>query len=113
MRILAIALGVIGIIVAAGNVWAFFIQWLTLLGILVPPIGAIILVDQYLLRVNSEATAEWRVVPFIAWAAGSIVAFFVSEYAPEYSTAIAAFVVAAVVYGVLQSMMAPRTQYAR
>ena len=31
----------------------------------------------------------------------------------EYSTAIAAFVVAAVVYGVLQSMMAPRTQYAR
>jgi len=113
MRLLAIALGVIGIIVAAGNVWAFFIQWLTLLGILVPPIGAIILVDQYLLRVNSEATAEWRVVPFIAWAAGSIVAFFVSEYAPEYSTAIAAFIVAAVVYGVLQSVMAPRTQYAR
>ena len=50
MRVLAIALGVIGIVVAAGNVWAFFIQWLTLLGILVPPIGAIILVDQYVLR---------------------------------------------------------------
>ena len=112
MRILAIALGIVGIIVAAGNVWAFFIQWLTLLGILVPPIGAIILVDQYLLRVNSEATAEWRIVPFIAWAAGSVVAFFVSEYAPEYSTAIAAFIVAGVVYGVLQSVTAPKTQYA-
>ena len=47
-RLLAIALGVIGIIVAAGNVWAFFIQRpSTLLGILAPPIGAIILVDQY------------------------------------------------------------------
>ena len=113
MRLLAIALGVIGIIVAAGNVWAFFIQWLTLLGILVPPIGAIILVDQYLMRANSEATAEWRVAPFIAWACGSVVAYFVSEYAPEYSTAIAAFLVAGIVYGVLQSVMAPRTQYAR
>ena len=113
MRVLAIALGVIGILVAAGNVWAFFIQWLTLLGILVPPIGAIILVDQYFMRPNSEATAEWRVVPFIAWAAGSVVAYFVSEYAPEYSTAIAAFIVAGVVYGVLQGVTAPRTQYAR
>jgi cytosine permease len=113
MRSLAVALGVVGIIVAACNVWAFFIQWLTLLGILVPPIGAIILVDQYLLRANSEANAEWRVMPFIAWAAGSVVAFFVSEYAPEYSTAIAAFLVAGVVYGVLQSVTAPRTQYAR
>ena len=56
-----------------------------------PPIGAIILVDQYLLRPNSEATSEWRAAPFIAWAAGSAVAYFVSEYAPEYSTAIAAF----------------------
>src|ERR1700747_3019947 len=28
MRILAVALGVIGIIVAACNVWAFFIEWL-------------------------------------------------------------------------------------
>ena len=112
MRILAVALGIIGIVVAAGNVWAFFIEWLTLLGILVPPIGAIILVDQYLMRANSEATSEWRVLPFIAWAAGSIVAFFVSEYAAEYSTAISAFVVAAVVYGVLQSVAAPKTQYA-
>jgi cytosine permease len=47
MRVMAVVLGVIGIVVAAGNVWAFFIQWLSLLGILVPPIGAIILVDQY------------------------------------------------------------------
>jgi cytosine permease len=42
MRVMAVILGAIGIVVAAGNVWAFFIQWLSLLGILVPPIGAVI-----------------------------------------------------------------------
>jgi cytosine permease len=35
MRVMAVILGAIGIVVAAGNVWAFFIQWLSLLGILV------------------------------------------------------------------------------
>jgi cytosine permease len=41
MRLTAIILSVRGIGIAAGNVWAFFIEWLSLLGILVPPIGAI------------------------------------------------------------------------
>src|SRR5258707_4203755 len=31
MRVMAVILGAIGIVVAAGNVWAFFIQWLLLL----------------------------------------------------------------------------------
>ncbi|MBV5262717.1 purine-cytosine permease family protein [Pinisolibacter aquiterrae] len=101
MRLLAIILGVIGIVVAAGNVWAFFIQWLSLLGILVPPIGAIILVDQYLLRPKAEIDADWRGTAFLAWAVGSIVAFLVEETAPFLSTAISAAVVAAVAYWLL------------
>ncbi|CAN5357880.1 cytosine permease [soil metagenome] len=98
MRILAIALGAIGIIVAAANVWAFFIQWLSLLGVLVPPIGAIILVDQYLTRHSSVESADWRPQAFVAWVAGSVVALLVEFYAPQWSTAISAFVVAGVVY---------------
>lgn len=98
MRLLAVILGVIGIVVAAGNVWAFFIQWLSLLGILVPPIGAIILVDQYLLRPKAEIDTDWRGSAFLAWGAGSIVAFVVEETAPYLSTAISAAVVAGVVY---------------
>jgi cytosine permease len=101
MRLLAIILGVIGIVVAAGNVWAFFIQWLSLLGILVPPIGAIILVDQYLLRPKAEIDADWRGTAFLAWGAGSIVAFLVEETAPFLSTAISAAVVAAIAYWLL------------
>jgi cytosine permease len=98
MRVMAIILGVIGIIVAAGNVWAFFIQWLSLLGILVPPIGAIILVDQYLIRPDSQIEADWRSEAFIAWGIGSACAFVVEEWMPYLSTAISAALVASIVY---------------
>lgn len=113
MRAMAIVLGVIGIIVAAGNVWAFFIQWLSLLGILVPPIGAIILVDQYLLRANSHAEADWRAKPFIAWAVGSLCAFVVEEKMPGLSTAISAAVVAGIAYLVIARVGAPAESAAR
>jgi cytosine permease len=98
MRVMAVILGVIGIVVAAGNVWAFFIQWLSLLGILVPPIGAIILIDQYLLRPEAGISADWRPAPFMAWGIGSICAFVVEEGFPGLSTAISAAVVAGIAY---------------
>ena len=98
MRLLAIVLGVIGIMVAAGNVWAFFIQWLSLLGILVPPIGAIILVDQYLCGSNVGSSSDWRPRAFIAWMAGSVVAFLCESMRRNTQPRISAFLVAAVVY---------------
>jgi cytosine permease len=98
MRIMAVVLGAIGIVVAAGNVWAFFIQWLSLLGILVPPIGAVILVDQYVLRPNATISADWRPLPFIAWAIGSICAFVVENWFPQFSTALSAAIVAGIAY---------------
>lgn len=101
MRVMAVILGAIGIVVAAGNVWAFFIQWLSLLGILVPPIGAIILVDQYALRPNAQIEADWRPGAFVAWAIGSVCAFVVEEWMPYLSTAISAAVVASVAYYVI------------
>ncbi|QCI68226.1 purine-cytosine permease family protein [Phreatobacter stygius] len=101
MRLAAVLLGAIGIAVAAGNVWAFFIEWLSLLGILVPPIGAIILVDQYVFRPRSEIAEDWRPTAFIAWAAGSAVAVLVETSAPQWSTAISAMLVAGLVYAAL------------
>lgn len=98
MRVMAVILGVIGIVVAAGNVWAFFIQWLSLLGILVPPIGAVILVDQYLIRPNAQIEADWRPDAFFAWAIGSVCAFIVEEGMPYLSTAISAALVASIAY---------------
>jgi cytosine permease len=101
MRLMAVILGAIGIVVAAGNVWAFFIQWLSLLGILVPPIGAIILVDQYLIRPSASIDADWRPTAFTAWAIGSVCAFVVEKWLPYLSTALSAAVVACIAYYVI------------
>jgi cytosine permease len=112
MRLWAILLGAIGIIVAAGNVWAFFIEWLSLLGILVPPIGAIILVDQYITREDSKIDADWRGGAFVAWICGSVTAFFVENNAPEWSTAISAALVGGVVYYVISMATQTKTRTA-
>lgn len=101
MRIAAVVLGAIGIAIAAGNVWAFFIQWLSLLGILVPPIGAIILVDLLMVRKNAEIDVDWRPVAFVAWAIGSTVAVLVEFMAPQLSTAISAGIAGGLAYLVL------------
>lgn len=101
MRVLAVVLGAIGILIAAGNVWAYFIQWLSLLGILVPPIGAIILVDQYLHRRNAEIDRDWRPSAFIAWGIGSLVAIAVEFYAPYLSTAIFAGLAGGISYALI------------
>ncbi len=98
MRLAAVVLGAIGIVIAASNVWAFFIAWLSLLGILVPPIGAIILMDQYVLRRKAQVTSDWRGTAFGAWAIGSVCAFLVETYAPQLSTAICGAIAAGIAY---------------
>ncbi len=108
MRLMAVILGVIGIVIAAGNVWAYFIQWLSLLGILVPPIGAVILVDQYLTRSGSVEKEDWRPLAFAAWAIGSVVAFVVDKTVPDYCTAISAAVVAGIAYWLLSAFASKR-----
>ncbi len=104
MRLMAVVLGLIGIAIAATNVWAFFIEWLSLLGIIVPPIGAIVLVDQYFSRKDSEIDTDWRPEAFIAWIAGSLVAFIVEKSASHLSTAISAALVGGLAYLVIMGM---------
>jgi len=98
--------------VAAGNIWAFFIQWLSLLGVLVPPIGAIILVDQYIVRPGTKIAADYRPMAFIAWAIGSAVALVVENAAPQYSTALSSMVVGGIAYWALSAVAKPATQTA-
>lgn len=98
MRVCSIVLGVIGTCIAAANVWALFIPWLSLLGIIVPPIGAVMIMDLLILRNRSTHEADWRVAPFAAWLVGSVVAFWVEKQVPELSTAVAAFAAAAIAY---------------
>ena len=106
MRTVAVVLGAIGIVVAAGNVWAFFIEWLSLLGILVPPIGAVILVDQFIARRDAAIDADWRPDAFLAWGVGSAAAFVVEFFAPGLSTAIAAGIVGGAAYAAIHRFRA-------
>ena len=101
MRLCAVILAVAGIIIAAANVWALFIPWLSLLGILVPPIGAVMIADLYFVRPQAQIDTDWRPKAFIAWGVGSAVAFGVENFAPQLSTALAAFIAGGACYLVL------------
>ncbi|WP_110387960.1 purine-cytosine permease family protein [Paraburkholderia silvatlantica] len=105
MRTAAVILAVVGIAVAAANVWALFIPWLSLLGIIVPPIGSIVIVDLYLARPGAEIDRDWRAQAFAAWAIGSVTAYLVEKQFPEISTAISAFVVSAIAYGLIARLL--------
>jgi cytosine permease len=106
MRILTAVLGVIGIIAATAGIWDFFISWLNLLGIIVPPIGAIIIVDQLLARreTNDRLAPAFRWQPFVAWAIGSGLALLVDKQAPQLSTVVAGLVTAGIATAVLNKV---------
>ncbi len=103
MRILTIVLGIIGGIAAIAGVWSLFLDWLNLLGIFVPPIGAVMITDQFLVRHYSDVGQVPNVRPtaFVAWALGAAVAIVVHYMAPSYSEAVAGLIVGAASYYVL------------
>jgi cytosine permease len=101
MRTAAVILAALGIAVAAANVWALFIPWLSLLGIIVPPIGAIVITDCCFARPHAAIDSEWRAQAFVAWAIGSVAAYVVEKQVPEFSTALSAFIVSAITYGAI------------
>lgn len=99
MRRLTLILGVLGMVAALAGAWSYFATWLNLLGIFVPPIGAILIVDQLLCRPAVErAVSAWRVQPFVAWAIGSLCATAVHVWAPQLSEAVVGLLVGGVAY---------------
>jgi cytosine permease len=100
MRTMTIVLGLIGGVFAVAGVWSLFLEWLNLLGVLVPPIGAVIIVDQLMVRHYSydEAVPNFRGSAFAAWGIGALVAIAVHQLAPWFSEAVAGMLVGGVVY---------------
>ncbi len=94
MRQLTIVLGIVGTIAAVAGIWSYFATWLNILGVLVPPIGIVLILDQFVFaarRGQARAGLYWK--PFAAWAVGAAVALGTHLYAPELSDAIVAMVV--------------------
>jgi cytosine permease len=117
MRLLTLILGVLGGIAAVAGVWSLFPAWLSLLGIFVPPIGVIIIMDQliYSRAANLRDSVAYRPAAFIAWALGSGIAIAFHIWLPQYGEALVALVVSGVAYGLLgmsQPVVAPSAEAA-
>lgn len=104
MRVLTVILGIIGIIAALAGVWNLFLGWLSLLGVFVPPIGAVIITDQLILRRFSDGRAVPAIRPsaFAAWAFGALAAGIVHFAARAYSDAIIGILVGGLAYYLIE-----------
>ena len=102
MRQLTIVLGIVGTIAAVAGIWSYFATWLNILGVLVPPIGVIIILDQLVFASRRSSAASglyWK--SFAAWAIGASVALMTHFYAPQLSDAIVAMVTGGIAFTAL------------
>ncbi|MGI5223206.1 cytosine permease [Nocardia sp. CA-290969] len=110
MRLLTVILGAVGVVIALAGVWSHFSTWLNLLGIFVPSIGAVLIVDQLITRRAAARTITgFRIQPFAAWIIGAACAYAVHHWAPQLSEAIVGMVCAAVAYLVVEAVVPERT----
>ena len=109
MRVLTLVLGGVGLAIALAGVWSHFPTWLNLLGIFVPSIGAVLIVDQLITRrATSRSTATFRVQPFAAWLIGAARGYAVHHWAPHFSEAVVGMVAAAVAYLIIDRVTPER-----
>jgi cytosine permease len=106
MRLLTVVLGVVGVIAAVAGVWTLFADWLNILGVFVPPIGAVLIADQVLLRRRAAGRpiGTFRPTAFAAWAVGALVAAVVHFTAPQYAEAVAGILAGGLAYLVIASV---------
>lgn len=110
MRLLTIILGAIGVAIALAGVWSHFSTWLNLLGIFVPSIGAVLIVDQLITRrAATRVLTGFRIQPFAAWIIGAACAYAVHHWAPQFSEAIVGMVCAAGAYLIIEAIGTSRT----
>lgn len=78
---LVLIIGITGSILGGLGIADYFVDWLSLLGIGVPPMAGITMADYYIVRNQNynfnveNQIPSWNVNAFIAWAIGSIVGF--------------------------------------
>jgi cytosine permease len=103
--IITIVVGVLGTVLSAAGILEQFVPFLTALGVVVPPIAGIMVVDYYLLRRHREELWEsarstvlparqeqFNPVTLVAWAAAAIVGYAVHWGIPALNSLICAAV---------------------
>jgi len=103
MRVLTLVLGVIGTVAALAGIWSLFLDWLNVLGVFVPPIGTVVVMDQLVMRTRSDSrpVPRFRWTAFAAWGAGALAAAAVHFAAPQYVEVLAGIATAAIAYALL------------
>lgn len=106
MRVLTLILGVIGTLVAVLGAWHYFVNWLVLLGVLVPPLGAVLIADQIILGKRNAGRAPQRVrwTALVAWAIGAGAALLSHFFGPVLSDAVVGLLVGCVAYLALDQL---------
>ncbi|QCB94150.1 cytosine permease [Cellulomonas shaoxiangyii] len=114
MRQATVVLGALGIVLAVAGIADHFVDWLNLLGVIVPPIGAVLIVDQALLaarrRVPPDAASpavRWQA--FAAWGVGSLCALLAQYLAPGLSAVVVGLVTAGLGYALITRATTPTT----
>ncbi|MQY31953.1 purine-cytosine permease family protein [Nocardia aurantia] len=102
MRPVAIGLGIVGSVIAVTGVWDKFLDWLNLLGIFVPPIGAVLIIDQLVLRRRTGGAAAYRYTAFAAWALGAAAATTSHYLFPGSVDSVVGIIAGAASYGALE-----------
>ena len=85
LRHIIIAIGVIGTAIAFVPAQAYLVNYLVLLGVTIPPIGAIYIIDAFFVRrfkmtidsLNSVESYRWSA--FVAWIGAAIAGYFSNE----------------------------------
>lgn len=110
MRLWTLILGAIGGVLALAGVWSYFLEWLSLLGIVVPPFGAVMIVDLiFMARISEQRPAQrFRGDAFAAWAIGSLCAVIAHLAFPQFGEAVIGLVTAAVSYSLISRVRLPR-----
>jgi cytosine permease len=115
MRLMAIVIGAAALIITLSGFWHLYIPWLIFLGILVPPLGTVILAEALITRQQGEdeLLPAWRWSAFAAWAIGALAGYANYHLMPAFPTPIAAFLATLLGYFVLRSALFAPQRLAR
>ena len=105
-RVMTILFGAIGTVAAAAGVWDLLIEWLSLLGIVVPGIGGVIIAHFWRNGLTLEPNPR---AAMGGWGAAIVVATAANVWAAQLSVAVVAMVVGFAAHWLLDAASASRT----
>ena len=81
LKQILLAIGVIGTSIAFVEAQSYLVGFLVALGVIIPPIGAVYLIDAFFIRrfsyekIKDEKTAQYSIPALVSWGAGSAFGF--------------------------------------